>query len=87
MIRDKGNHREAFGSINAKINKGKGVMHSLGLFAEEDEYYQAIKGAPPQPPAKLVNLTKFESSEEVKILANRMAQLKFSLKEKSAIRS
>ena len=62
-------------------------MPILGLFIEDDEYYQAMRGTFPQPTAPPVNLTKSEPSEEVKILANRMAQLKFSLKEKSAIRS
>ena len=46
-----------------------------------------MRGTLPQATALPVNLTKFESSEEVKILANMMPQLEFSLKEKSAIRS
>ena len=46
-----------------------------------------MRGTFPWPTAPPVNLTKSEPSEEVKILANRMAQLKLSLKEKSAIRS
>ena len=46
-----------------------------------------MKGTFSQPTAPPVNLTKSEPSEEIKILANRMAQLEFSLKEKSAIRS
>ena len=87
MIRDKGNHREAFGSINAKIDKGKSKVPTLGLFIEDDEYYQAMRGIFPQPTAPPVNLTKTESSEEIKILVNRMTLLEFSLKEKSAIRS
>ena len=62
-------------------------MPILGLFIEDDEYYQAMRGTFPQPTAPPVNLIKSDPSEEVKILANRMAQLEFSLKEKSAIRS
>ena len=58
-------------------------MSVPGLFIEHDEYYHAMRGTFPQPTAPPVNLTKSEPSEEVKILANRMAQLEFSLKEKS----
>ena len=46
-----------------------------------------MRGRLSQPTTKPVNLTKFESSEEVKILTNRMAPLEFSLKEKSVVRS
>ena len=46
-----------------------------------------MRGTLSQITAKPVNMTKFESSKEVKILANRMAQLEFSFKEKSAIRN
>ena len=69
------------------IDKGKSKVPTFGLFIEDDEHYQAIRRTLSQPTAPLVNLTKFEPSEEVKILANRMAQLEFSLKENSAIRS
>ena len=62
-------------------------MPTPGLFIEDDEYCQAMRGTLPQPPTKPVNLTKFEPLKEVKILANKMAQLEFSLKEKRAIRS
>ena len=62
-------------------------MPVLGLFIEDDEYYQVIKETFPQPTTPPVNLIKSEPSEEVKILANKMAQLEFSLKDKSAIRS
>ena len=58
-----------------------------GLFIEDDEYHKAMRGTFPQATAPPVNLTKSEPLEEVKILANIMAQLEFSLKEKSAIRS
>ena len=57
------------------------------LFIEDDEYYQVMRGTFPQPTAPPVNLTKSKPSEEVKIMANKTAQLEFSLKEKSAIRS
>ena len=87
MIHEKGEHVEASGSINGKIDKGKNKVPTPGLFIEDGEYYQAMRWALPQPTALPVNLTKSESSEEVKILANKMAELKFSLKEKSAIRS
>ena len=70
-----------------KTDRGKGTVPTLKFFIEDDEYYQAIRGTLPQRTAPPVNLTKFESSKEVKILANRMAQLEFSLKEKSAIRN
>ena len=62
-------------------------MPTPGLFIEDDKYYHAMRGTLPQPPTKLINLTKFETLEEVKILTKRMAQLEFSLKEKSVIRS
>ena len=58
-----------------------------GLFIKDDEYHKAMRGTFPQAAAPPVNLTKSEPSEEVKIVANRMAQLEFSLKEKSTIRS
>ena len=87
MIHEKGNHGEAFGSVNTRIDKGKGVIHNPGLITEDNEYYQAVREIPPQPPTKPVNLTKSKPLVEVKILANRMAQLKFSIKEKNTIRS
>ena len=62
-------------------------MPTPGMFIEDDKYYQAMRGALPQPSTPLLNLTKSESSEEVKKLTNRMAQLEFLLKEKSTIRS
>ena len=46
-----------------------------------------MRGVLPELTSPPVNLTKSESSEEAKILANRMAQLEFSLKEKIAIRN
>ena len=57
------------------------------MFIEDDEYYQGIRGTFSQPTGPAVNMTKSEPLEEVKNLANRMAQLEFSLKETSAIRS
>ena len=51
----------------------------INIDDEDDEYYQVIRGVAPQP--QPVNLTKSESIEEVKILANRMAQIEFSLKD------
>ena len=54
-------------------------MLTPGLFIEDDEYYQDMRGTFPQPTTPLVNLTKSEPLEEVKILANIMAQLEFSL--------
>ena len=62
-------------------------MPTPRIFIEDDEYYQAMRGTFPQPTIPSVNMTKSEPLEEVKILANRMAQLEFSLKEKSAIRN
>ena len=75
MIREKGEQVEASRSVNAKIDRGKNKVPTRGLFIEDDEYYQAIRGTLPQPSTKPVNLTKSEPLEEVKILANRMAQL------------
>ena len=83
MIREKQEQVEAFGSVKAKIDRGKNKVPISGLFVEDDEYYRAMRGALPQPITPLVNLTKFESPKEVKILANRMAQLEFSLKERA----
>ena len=60
MICEKGQHAEAFRLVNAKIDKGKDIMYTLGLF-KEDEYYKAMWGAPQPPPTKLGNLTKSES--------------------------
>ena len=87
MIREKGEQIEASKSVNAKIDRGKNKIPTPGLFIEDDEYYQAIRGALPQSTTPSLNLTKSELSEKVKILANRMAQLDFLLKEKSIIRS
>ena len=87
MIREKGEYGEASKIVNVKIDRGKSKEPTARLFIEDDEYYQAIRGTFNKPTAPPVNLTKSEPVEEVKILANRMAQLEFSLKEKSAIRS
>ena len=73
MIHEKGEQGEAFGLVNAKIDKGKNKVPTLGLFIKDNKYYQPMREALPQPTAPPVNLTKSESSEEVKILANRMA--------------
>ena len=62
-------------------------MPTLEMFIEDDEYYQAMRGPFPQPTTPPVNLAKSEPSKEVKILANRMTQLEFSLKEKNAVKS
>ena len=40
----------------------------------EDEYYHTFK-TPQQQDAKIANMTKRESTGEVKLLANKMAQL------------
>ena len=71
MIRDKWEQGEA--SANTRVYKGKNKVPAPGLLIEDDEYYQAMRGIFPQPTAPLVNLTKSKPSEEVKILANRMA--------------
>ena len=47
MIHEKGEQVKAFGSINAKIDKGKSKVPTLGLFIEDDEYYQAMRGILP----------------------------------------
>ena len=73
MIHEKGEYGEASEYVNAKIDKEKGTVPTLGLFIMDDEYYQAMRGTLPQPTVKSINLTKFEPSEEVKILANWMA--------------
>ena len=74
--------------MNARIDKGKNVMHTYNPLEDDDEYYQSLRRALPLSlSAKLVILTKSESSEEVKVLANRMAQLEFSLKDKNTVRS
>ena len=85
MICEKGGQGEV--SVNVRVDKGKNKVPILGLFIEDDEYYQAMRGTFPQPTTPPVNVTKSEPSEEVKILANRMAQLEFSLKEKNVVRS
>ena len=45
----------------------------------ENEYYDSFKT--PQD-AKIADMTKPESAREVKLLANRMAQLEFAFKDK-----
>ena len=47
MICEKGEYGEASGSVNAKIDKGKSKVTTLGLFIEDDEYYQAMRGTLP----------------------------------------
>ena len=49
----------------------------------EDEYYRAFK-TPQQQAAKIADMTKLESAGEVKLLANRMAQLEFAFKDKGS---
>ena len=45
MICEKGEQVEVFGSVNTKIDRGKNKVPTPGLFFEDDEYYQAIRGA------------------------------------------
>ena len=47
MISEKEKQVEAFGSVNVKIDRGKGTMPTLNLFIEDDEYYQAMRGTFP----------------------------------------
>ena len=69
---------------NSKIaNRGKGILHTPVQVKDDDEYYRAFK-APQQPAAKIADMTKPESAGEVKLLANRMAQLEFAFKNKGS---
>ena len=49
----------------------------------KDEYYRAFK-TPQQQGVKITDMTKPESAGEVKLLANRMAQLEFIFKDKGS---
>ena len=46
MLHSKEVHGEAPGSMNAHIDKGKNVMHTPNPLKDDDEYYQALRGAP-----------------------------------------
>ena len=78
MIHQKGEQGEATSSVNTKIDKDKNKVPTPRLFTEDDEYYQAMRGIFPQLISPLVNLTKTEPLEVVKILANKMAKLEFT---------
>ena len=49
----------------------------------EDEYYRPFK-TPQQQDAKIADMTKPESAGDIKLLANRMAQLEFTFKDKGS---
>ena len=39
-------HREASGSVKAHIDKRKNMMHTPNPLKDDDEYDQALRGAP-----------------------------------------
>ena len=74
---------EASPSVHPRADRGKGILHTPVQVEDDDEYYRAFK-TPQQPAVKIADMTKPESVGEVKLLANRMAQLEFAFKDKGS---
>ena len=74
---------EASASVHPRADRGKGILHTPVQVEDDDEYYRAFK-TPQQPAIKIVDMTKPVSAGEVKLLANRVAQLEFAFKDKGS---